>query len=289
MTGVMFAPKHLTVVYRMCASRHSNPVDSSGRLGTAQLPVTNVDLDHLTAAFQDIAIVDLTPGPPTTANLSDVLNNEPQKTFPFMKLPAELRCFIYEQVFLDIVQGAEAVAWLTRRSPCRNYEVIPIRDIIHTLPHTCHTIRTESTPIYANLMRTVLKQIQYERKRPTYLSVRRYGLSPEPCEHAIMHCKIYAFCHIGRILSHLLDNFKREQRRLARITIESRMLELCIGAQNRIQSGTGVRASFKAEVRSQCGVEISDGVVKSMIGCMINDRDEIITALDNVRETRANP
>jgi hypothetical protein len=291
------------VVYR-ADSRASSTVGSSARptttvttaqptraVGNTHLPVTAGNPEDLTAVFRQIAPVDTTAGLTTTVGVQNIQKDESQKASPFMKLPAELRCFIYEQVFLEIVRGVEAIAWLTRKSARPGYGFIGIRGTISALPHTCRIVRTESTPIYAKLIRNILDERNYEITHPTYATYigdHGYRRAEDPSQYDIVYCNLLAASHITKIVLHLSDNVERELSKLRHSKIMSMTLELCIGAQNRIQDGTGVRAAFKAEVRAQCGAEITDGSVKYMIKRLIKDRNKIVAALEVVRKAKTN-
>lgn len=66
-------------------------------------------MDDLATAFKLKAIAQNAADPATNTIVMAAPKKKPCRKFPFLKLPPEIRCFIYEQAFLNIVEGAEAV------------------------------------------------------------------------------------------------------------------------------------------------------------------------------------
>ena len=56
----------------------------------------------------------------------------------------------------------------------------------------------------------------------------------------------------------------RQYKRLM-ASVEAKFASICAGIQRRLEGGAGVRAAFKAEVRSHLGVKITDSGVTAMI------------------------
>lgn len=117
----------------------------------ARLPVSRAEIDDLANAFGLMAVAEKAANPATNAIVMTVPKQKLHRKFPFLRLPPEMRCFIYEQVFLDIVGGAEAIS-LVRKSMDRAYQSVLLRGQVNALPHTCRIIRKECAPIYKKLI-----------------------------------------------------------------------------------------------------------------------------------------
>lgn len=106
---------------------------------------------NLSSALQLMTITKKTENPATDVFVTTVPENKLFQNLqrsPFLKLPPEVRCLIYEQAILDIIEEAEALALLTRKSKDRYYRSVRLRAQVNALPHTCCIIRKECAPIY---------------------------------------------------------------------------------------------------------------------------------------------
>jgi phosphohistidine phosphatase SixA len=119
----------------------------------AHSPFAATEVNNMTSAFQLMAIAAQTDGSATNAFAMVVPENKLQQNLQrstILKLPSEVRCLIYEQVFLVIVEGAEMVAF-TRQLAGRAYQSVPLREQTNALPHTCRILRKECAPIYEEI------------------------------------------------------------------------------------------------------------------------------------------
>jgi hypothetical protein len=183
-----------------------------------------------------------------------ISGHDSRTTFPFMKLPPEIRSFIYEQVFLDIVQAAEAVAFYTKDMTHPDYHFPFIVHQVNALPITCRIIRKESAYIYNELSFSILdsRLIELEDLRYT----QSLGLPFDRFQEITTECNEYAVDQIDQVVWHIEENITR-YRSLRDMTQQylSFGTSICMGVQNRLHNGDGVRTALEAEIRSQVGVQ----------------------------------
>jgi hypothetical protein len=214
-----------------------------------------------------------------------------------LKLPSEVRCLILEQVFLDIVEGAEMVAF-TKQLAGRAYQSVPLREQINAMPHTCRIFRKECAPIYekisymANHSRIMELEDMFsddslpptsgspcdrsqELEDYNNWSISAHGLGPPEYESQVTTavCRMRAAGDILRVAMRIDENIAYSQGRRRNKAILANLRNISIGVQNMLHDGVGVRTAFEAEFGShyQIGVEDIDDLIAILlrfyVGC----------------------
>lgn len=259
----------------------------------AHSPATAAEADELACAFELVAIAEKVAESTTTAIAVAVPKNKLAQNLqnsPFLKLPPELRCFIYEQVFLDIIEGAEAVSF-TRQLAGRDYQSAFIREQINALPHTCRIFRKECAPIYEELsysandsrindMEDVLLK---ENEPPTSGSpwdrsqeledlndwqISAHGIGTPYYESQVTTavCRMRAVGDIHNVVIRIAENIETQENRRG-MAVATKQWEICIGVNDRLHDGAGVRDAFEDEVMSIAGVELTHDEIAIMLRC----------------------
>jgi hypothetical protein len=260
-------------------------------INLARSPVADTDMDGLVHDLELMGVAEnITNNTTTTIAMimpKDKLEQNLQKS-PFLKLPPEVRCSIYKHVILNIIEGAEAVAF-TRQLAGRDCQSVSIREQINALPHTCRIFRKECVPIYEELSYPAndskineLEDVLLNgyipsnsgslRRRSLWLKlwndreINTYGLGSPWHESQVTGalCRMRAVGDIYGAVMRIDKNIESQEGRRS-MAIATKQWEICIGVKNRLHDGEGVRTAFEAEVMSQAGVEIRHDEIAIML------------------------
>ena len=257
----------------------------------AHSTVSVAGMDDLATAFNIMAVAGKTvDSAPTNTTVMAVPKRKRRlcRKFPLLELPPEIRCFIYEQVLLNIVEGAEAVAFV-RQSEGRAYESDLLRRQVNALLHTCRIIRRECAPIYEKLSRAVyhfricrledlmliactatLGSLWYRSQElEDWRDLWTDALSPGPpwdkSQVTAAVCRMRAVRDIHTVAMRVQGNIRRHRWSQRKDLIQSKFWDICLGVQKRICDGAGVRKAVEDEVRSQVDVEITHDDVAEVL------------------------
>lgn len=191
-------------------------------------------------------------------------NSSVRQPFPFMQLPSELQISVYEVIFRDIVHQELALS-LGGISGPRQYATI-VRQI-KPLAHTCRTIRRQSTQTYIKIAESIYQSMEreYQECKDLQARMRSLRLPCNPLKQAALACDMRIVNDISMIVKRIEKNIAQHQNNLHITAIESKLVEICTGVQIKLEDGAGLRASFKAEVQSHVGAELTDAGVRVMI------------------------
>lgn len=256
-------------------------------------------MDDLATTFELMAIAENTADTTNTLVMA-VPKHQLRRKSPFLKLPPEIRCFIYEQVFMDVVEEAEAMAFV-RQSEGRAYQSVLLRGLVNALPHTCRIVRKECAPIYEKLSLAAnnfricqLEDLVLLDTDPSFPGspwdrsqkledfideetdaqlAQGLGSPWDESQVAAAVCFMRAVGDIDRVVmrieKNIADNIaksvaKKRHRRATKI-IYDKTGNICIGVQDRLHDGEGLRTAVKAEVLSHMGVKCTDHTVKRCV------------------------
>jgi len=274
----------------------------------AHSPVAAAEVDDLSSALQLMAVAEKAADHTITGFFMTIAENELHQNLqksPFLKLPPEVRCLIYEQVLLDIVEGAEAVAF-TRQAADRAYQSTLIQGQVNVLPHTCRIIRKECAPIYekfsllANHFRIntledlVLLDPSFigdpwirSQQLEDYIHLetdarlaRGLGMPWDESQVTAAVCNMRAVGDIDRVVMFIEENIKKsiaeniaekiaesKRRRSQKIIEATKVIvwEVCIRVQDSLHDGAGVRKAMEDELKPLLRKEVPHRYVTGLI------------------------
>lgn len=271
---------------------HALTTDTQPGNNFAQSSGSGAGLDGFATAFQLMAITEKTADPATNDIIMTDAFPEHELEPLLLKLPPEIRCLIYGHVFMGIVEDAEAFASV-RRSGGRAYQSDFVRANVNALPHTCRIIRKECAPIYEKLSRTAvhsrindLEDLVLLDTDPSFPGIPccraheleefideeidaqlAQGFGPPWDESQVDSalCSMRALGDIDNVVMRIDYNVGRQLWRRKWYSIKFKVWDICLGVQNRLHDGTGVRKAFEAESRAQAGVEVTGPDVELLL------------------------